>query len=250
MMEEMKEYGAYIFDLYGTLIDIHTNERKASLWKKQRELFSSFGAGYEWKELRDSYFGTVGRMEEEKKEQDHYIEIDIAEVFRLLLRKKGIESGADMIRRIAERFRRDSVCHIRLYAGAKDLLKALRNLDKKVFLLSNAQELFTGKELEDLGIDGSFDDIFISSACGYRKPDPSFMERLLQKHGLDPKDCLMIGNDLYDDVCIAARTGMDSYYIESALSSERKTDAVATYVQKGMDLKLLKKRIVTSCEKR
>ena len=27
-------YQNYIFDLYGTLVDIHTDENKASLWKK------------------------------------------------------------------------------------------------------------------------------------------------------------------------------------------------------------------------
>ena len=27
-------YQNYIFDLYGTLVDIHTNEKKAYLWKK------------------------------------------------------------------------------------------------------------------------------------------------------------------------------------------------------------------------
>lgn len=27
-------YQNYIFDLYGTLVDIHTNEKKAYLWKE------------------------------------------------------------------------------------------------------------------------------------------------------------------------------------------------------------------------
>ena len=28
-------YQNYIFDLYGTLVDIHTNEKKAYLWEKK-----------------------------------------------------------------------------------------------------------------------------------------------------------------------------------------------------------------------
>lgn len=34
-------YRNFIFDLYGTLVDIHTNEYKPSLWKKMA-LFYSF----------------------------------------------------------------------------------------------------------------------------------------------------------------------------------------------------------------
>ena len=33
----------YIFDLYGTLIDIHISESKASLWKEVALLFSMNG---------------------------------------------------------------------------------------------------------------------------------------------------------------------------------------------------------------
>ena len=246
---KMKEYDTYIFDLYGTLIDIRTDEWKACFWKKNQKLFSQYGADYQWEELRDAYFKTVGKKEEKMKEEGHHIEIDIADVFCSLLYDKGAAADDETIGKIAEAFRKNSICHIRLYAGAKDLLKTLHDLKKKVFLLSNAQELFTMKELKDLGISDLFDGIFISSACGYRKPDPAFMEALIKRYGLDVKKCLMIGNDLYDDVGIADMTGMDSYYVEDGLSSKRKTDSFATYVQTGMDLSLLKKRIVTACKR-
>ena len=45
-------YQNYIFDLYGTLVDIHTNEKKAYLWKKMSLFFGMKGAAYEPKELR------------------------------------------------------------------------------------------------------------------------------------------------------------------------------------------------------
>lgn len=45
----------YIFDLYGTLIDIHTSESKASLWKEVALLFSMNGVSYTETELRKSY---------------------------------------------------------------------------------------------------------------------------------------------------------------------------------------------------
>lgn len=36
-----RPYTAVIFDLYGTLLDIHTDEEKADLWKKWR-IFNAF----------------------------------------------------------------------------------------------------------------------------------------------------------------------------------------------------------------
>ena len=45
------KYQNYILDLYGTLVDIHTDESKASLWKKIAVYFSAQGAAYTGKEL-------------------------------------------------------------------------------------------------------------------------------------------------------------------------------------------------------
>ena len=45
----------YIFDLYGTLVDIKTEENKASVWNKTAVYFSMRGAGYTGKELRKRY---------------------------------------------------------------------------------------------------------------------------------------------------------------------------------------------------
>lgn len=48
-------YRNFIFDLYGTLVDIHTNEYKPSLWKKMALFYSFQGAAYTGKELRCRY---------------------------------------------------------------------------------------------------------------------------------------------------------------------------------------------------
>lgn len=49
------KYKNYIFDLYGTLVDIHTDENKASLWKKIAVYFSAQGAAYTGKEIKERY---------------------------------------------------------------------------------------------------------------------------------------------------------------------------------------------------
>ena len=53
--KEVSMYRNFIFDLYGTLVDIHTNEYKPSLWKKMALFYSFQGAAYTGKELRCRY---------------------------------------------------------------------------------------------------------------------------------------------------------------------------------------------------
>ena len=244
MIEEMKGYQNYIFDLYGTLVDIHTDEYSPSFWKKCAALFTDHGAAYRYCELKDAYFAIIGQLEEEKKEAGHHIEIDICDVFKELYRRKDIKADRKLIEKTASGFRALSTCHLRLYAGAKDLLITLRKKGKKVFLLSNAQTLFTVKEMKDLGIYDLFDAIFISSACGYKKPDPYFLKQLIESFDLCIGDCLLIGNDLYSDILTAREAGMDSYYIRSRLSWNTDDPVTPTYSQESMNLHLLKRRIL------
>ena len=48
-------YQNYIFDLYGTLVDIHTDETVRGLWKQMAELYTRRGAAYRPEELRETY---------------------------------------------------------------------------------------------------------------------------------------------------------------------------------------------------
>lgn len=246
MKTMMKAYENYIFDLYGTLVDIHTDEWKASFWKKMAVYFCKEGASYSYRELKEAYFSKVKELEEQRAEKGHHIEIDIKEVFCYLYKDKGIDADERRIAKTASCFRKASLSRLRLYAGAKELLTFLKKEGKGVYLLSNAQELFTLSEIKELGIEDLFDDIAISSVIGYKKPDPAFFKALLKKHRLDQKKCLMIGNDPICDIEAALAVGMDAYYIHSNLSPKGLSTKKATYVMEGMDLKSLRRQIRSS----
>ena len=55
-------YKNCIFDLYGTLVDIHTNEKKEELWEKLAMLYRYYGADYETEELRTMYASAFHRV--------------------------------------------------------------------------------------------------------------------------------------------------------------------------------------------
>ncbi len=243
MMKEMKEYRSYIFDLYGTLVDIRTDEQSPAFWKNCVASFAAHGAEYGYRQLKDAYCEIIRRLEEEKRQKGHYIEIDIYDAFEELYSRKGVEVDRKAIEKTAQEFRALSTRHLRLYAGAKELLLKLRESGKQVFLLSNAQALFTMKELRDLGIFDLFDAICISSACGYKKPDPLFLKELIESFELNIEECLLIGNDLHSDIQLANDAGMDSYYIRSRICGNEDPLIVPTYSQDAMNLRALMRRL-------
>lgn len=131
----------YIFDLYGTLIDIHTSESKASLWKEVALLFSMNGVPYTETELRKSYLRLCkveeGRQwDRQKKMRDgsllkREIELPLDRVFTGLFTEKGIEPSKEKLKLMATAFRALSTYYIRLYDGAEDLLKRLKRSGKR-----------------------------------------------------------------------------------------------------------------------
>ena len=48
------KYENYIFDLYGTLVDIHTDEEKTELWEKLAQFYGYYGAVYTAEELKNA----------------------------------------------------------------------------------------------------------------------------------------------------------------------------------------------------
>ena len=173
-----------------------------------------------------------------------YPEPEIGNVFSCLFEDKEIHAGKELIRDTAQLYRQTSRRYFRLYAGAAELLESLRQAGIRVCLLSNAQRLFTEEELRESGIYDLFEEIFISSDYGVKKPDPVFFET---KIGMDPSRCLMVGNDIECDMEGAVATGMSGYYIYSKLSpdSDRKRSIPAGCIsQKGMNLKLVQRYIL------
>ena len=225
----MKQYKTYLFDLYGTLVDIHTEESKPSFWKSVAAFYREHGADWEAASLRLRYHALCA--DETARLQTRYpdaeIEIDLLPVFRALYEQKRRTPNAALLAETAWYFRRCSTTHLRAYAGARDLLEALHAAGKTVVLLSNAQSSFTRPELDLLGLTGCFDRIFISSELGFRKPDARFFREALRELGLDPTECLMIGNDPVCDVEGAAGVGMDAVYLHSGLSPKNQPAPVS-----------------------
>lgn len=170
----------YIFDLYGTLVDIHTEEASEELWEKLCLFYSYYGALYHAEELKKRYREIISEMESgsqklRKDAHEAFPEIQIEEVFRRLYQEKGVEADRALTVHTGQFFRVLSTDYVKLYEGTKEMLEALKKAGKKIYLLSNAQRIFTEYEVRALGIFEYFDGIMISSDYGMKKPDRKFL---------------------------------------------------------------------------
>lgn len=196
-----------IFDLYGTLIDIWTDESYDGFFEKIEELFKCY------KDLKGHLKELYLTKCQEKQELIE--EIDLLEVFKEIYEvddKKAYE--------IALTFRMLSLNNISLYPKVTLLLEKLKKKGYKIFLLSNAQRCFTIFELYALDIDKYFDKIYLSSDYGMRKPNHEFFMRPILDYDLLKPETLMIGNDCYTDIKGSLEVGLKTIYIETETSTK------------------------------
>ncbi len=219
-------YQNYVFDLYGTLLDIRTNENNPYLWKKISEIYAAIGAFYTPSELKKTFRKI--QTEQEKKLPENG-EIDLRQVFADLLLRKGVNVDPAVVRTIGITFRSLSRNRLCVYEGVYETLQELKERGKGIYLLSNAQSDFTRPELAMTGLAPYFDGILISSEVGYKKPASEFYKYLFETFELDPGKCLMIGNDESSDIAGAVLSGMDSLYIHTEISPRTPLQGVATY---------------------
>ncbi|OOM76024.1 putative HAD-hydrolase YfnB [Clostridium puniceum] len=212
-------YTNYIFDLYGTLVDINTNENSKSLWEKLALFYSFNGAYYNEKGLKAAYKRKVKETLSSIVGTD-YPDFPIENIFKLLFEDKDVHVSENTIKATTQMFRILSIKYLKLYDGVLELLDLLKEKKKKIYLLSNAQRIFTLYEMKTLKIYEYFDGIYFSSDHYVCKPDNMFYNKLLKEFSLDTKNTIMIGNDFIADIEGASYAGLDSLYINSNLSSE------------------------------
>ena len=191
-----------MFDLYGTLIDIHTDEENIGFWIK---LNKKYKYSIDFFDLKNDYLKECLSLNEDKEE------IEILDVFKRLFNNYDSNS-------VAIYFRKKSTSYIRLYKNVIRLLKELKAKGYKLYVLSNAQASFTIPEIKKLKIYKYFDDIAISSDYGVKKPNEQFYINAMNKFNILPSDTIMIGNDYECDIAPANKLGIKTIFIKSNLT--------------------------------
>lgn len=233
-----------IFDLYGTLVDIHTDEDSPAFWQKIAEEYARYGVSFMPETLHKEYLRLVKQEEAAMQAGPYPPEIKLDNVFRTLFAQGGICASAEDVETIGRAFRAASTEYIRLYDGVPEMLKALRAAGKGVWLLSNAQRLFTAWELDRLNLTDCFDGICLSSDYGCKKPDPRFFRRLLDERKIPADTAIMVGNDGTCDIAGAKAVGLHTLYIRSNISPDEPLPE-ADYVLEEMDIRKVQEILLT-----
>lgn len=212
------KYTDLIFDLYGTLVDIHTEENDL-VWEKTALYFGFYGAQYTPEELQAAFRQELTKREAKAGQSyECFPDIPCEQVMAELFRAKGIENADALGLNAAQLFRISSIEYVKLYPHVLEGLALLRKKGFRLWLLSNAQRVFTAFELRHLGLGEQLDAIYISSDYRCRKPDSRFYQALIQEQGLSVDNCIMIGNDRHTDIAGAKALGMATLYMHTELT--------------------------------
>ncbi|HFI0306057.1 HAD family hydrolase [Streptococcus suis] len=242
----MKRYKNYIFDFYGTLVDIVTDENKLELWEKLAAIYHSFGCTYGARQLRSAFQEAASEAELDliRISPYQYVEIDLEKVFIQLLTDEKYRRPTQMApadlktfgQMVATVFRVLSREKLETYTNTLSTLARLKDEGARLFILSNAQRVFTQAEIEIMGCAAFMEQIYISSDYRIKKPEPEFLQGVLDENQLDPAETVFVGNDLTSDIAIAQALGLDGVLINTFPYSP---DEIAAYQEKGWQFEII-----------
>ena len=110
---------------------------------------------------------------------------------------------------------------------AAELVHSLKQRGIRVILATNPlfpriatqkRIRWAGLQPEDFEFYTTFEDI------GYCKPNPDYYREVLRRGGLDASDCLMVGNDVAEDMMAGAKVGLRGFLLTDCLINTTNAD--------------------------
>jgi putative hydrolase of the HAD superfamily len=204
-----------LFDLYGTLIDIETDESMEEIYRSISHFLNYHGIYLHRWEVRDRYYEIMKQQKEERGER--YPEINVEAIWHSFLRQEGMEASPtcmELATTLAQFYRGISRKRLQLYPGVKEALNELRS-SYCMALVSDAQPCFALPEIKAMELEGYFDPLIISAYYGFRKPDARLTKMALISMNLLPSEVIYVGNDMYRDIYGANRLGIKTIFFDS-----------------------------------
>lgn len=184
---------AVLFDLYGTLVDIHTDEANPAIYHTLAQFLNYYQVYFRPADL--------ARLYREKSEKllaecpGPYGEIDVFRVFEEILAEgRGQRPDRALVIWVARLFRSLSRGHLRLFPDTVPTLEKLRP-EYRLGIVSDAQWVYSEPEIRMLGLNAYFDTIILSSRYCVRKPDPQIFAHALKAMHLEAAQAVYVGDN-------------------------------------------------------
>jgi putative hydrolase of the HAD superfamily len=218
-----------LFDLYGTLVDIETDESMDEIYRAIAHYLTYHGICLNRREVRERYYQIMKQQKEARCEE--YPEIDVEAIWNELLLQEGIKSDSlrgQQAKVIAHIYRGVSRNRLQLYPDVKRVLNELQ-CDYRLALISDAQSCYALPEIRAVGLEGYFNPVVISSHYGFRKPDSRLFQKALDSMNLKPADVIWVGNDMFRDIFGASLLGIRNIFIDSNQGAKSYKDVAPDY---------------------
>ena len=202
---------AVIFDCYGTLIDVLTNEAKEAIFSHLSLYLRYYGINIDPASLKTLFYSE--KEQYMNTNQERYPEFDISAVFTSILQMRG-QNNPFLVESCCKLFRLVSRDRLQLFSDSLPVLKELRKRGYPMAMASNAQDVFFYAETEMLGIRQFFSYFVVSSHWGFRKPDPRIFSLACSLLNTPPEEAVYIGDDTAVDVKGARQIGMKTVLID------------------------------------
>ena len=213
---------AVLFDLDGTLLPMDMDEFTEGYFKVLAGKAAPFG--YEPKKLVDAiWHGTAAMVKNDgsRSNEEAFWE-DFGRTF-------GEEKAKEDRHVFEEFYANDFIC-AKDFCGfnplAAESVKRIKAKGLRVALATNpifpliatqSRIRWAGLEPEDFELYTTYENI------GYSKPNPDYYREVVRRMGLLPEDCLMVGNDVSEDM-VAQKLGMSVFLITDCMINKKGED--------------------------
>lgn len=201
----MCDIKSVLFDIYGTLINIRTNEHKEEVFDAVSRFLGYRRVFLSGRELKELYFSELNQQFAQSRER--HPEVDVILAFERVLRGYGWTGDRYLALITSQLYRSLTRERLTLY---DDTFWTLNEFRKRFRLgiVTDAQRAFCKPELRALRIEEFFDTIVISSDYGFRKPDPRLFHIALAAMNAKGAETAYIGNSWETDLLGAKGAGL------------------------------------------
>jgi putative hydrolase of the HAD superfamily len=215
----MKGITTVLFDVYGTLIDIHTEEQRDDIFENLSRFLEYRRIFISARVLKELYFSELHQQFARSREK--HPEVDVARAFGHVLSDQGRTSDRLTAMLVTQLYRSLTRERFGLYSDTFWTLTDFRK-GYRLGLVTDAQRLYACPELRSLRIEEFFDAVVISSDYGFRKPDPRLFHIALAALDSTPEETVYIGNKYETDLLGAKRAGCALAGLINQSDEERK----------------------------
>lgn len=125
------------------------------------------------------------------------------------------------------------------------IVKAAKGKGMEVYLATNPvfPRCATMNRIRWAGLDaGDFKEITTYEECRFCKPNPEYFRQILEKFDLDPAQCLMVGNDVEEDLAIRS-LGVSTYLVTDTMEDRKGLPFESEYTGTLKDLLLFIRKL-------